>query len=64
MKANGRYLKVIDHFDPIIMVREPLEEFMYYAHRNPETKFILGDFRKSFALTEEQKEKLPCSCIL
>ena len=57
-EGKCRYLKVIDHFDPIIMVREPLEEFMYYAHRNPETKFILGDFRKSFALTEEQKEKI------
>ena len=52
------HIKVVDHYDPIVQVKQPLVEFMNYAHRHPKTKFILCDFSKSLQLTKAQKEDL------
>lgn len=39
-------------------VKDSLNEFMIYAHRHPETKFIICDFVKSLFLDESEKREV------
>lgn len=39
-------------------LKDSLNEFMIYAHRHPETKFIICDFAKSLFLNESEKREV------
>ena len=39
-------------------LKDSLNEFMIYAHRHPETKFIICDFAKSLFLNESEKQEV------